>query len=181
MKIGVEIGGTFTDLILTGGGKAPVAVKVPSTSDDPSRGALFGISRLLELAGMGWDSIEEVLHGSTVATNALIERKGARTGLVTTAGFEDVLLIGRQEKTHIYDAFYRRPAPLVPRELICGVPERLSADGQVLTPLNEAALIEAVRGLIEAYDVTSLAIVFLHAYRNAIHERRALEILSRAY
>src|SRR5687767_1754819 len=103
MKIGIEIGGTFTDLILLRGAAPPLTLKVSSTPSDPSQGALHGLRRLLEKAGLALSDIQEVLHGSTVATNSLIERKGARAALLTTAGFEDVLLIGRQEKTRIYD------------------------------------------------------------------------------
>ncbi|WP_270934979.1 hydantoinase/oxoprolinase family protein [Falsiroseomonas oryzae] len=181
MKIGIEIGGTFTDLILLRRDAAPVTLKVSSTPSDPSEGALHGIRRLLEKAGLRLDAVEEVLHGSTVATNSLIERKGARAALLTTEGFEDVLLIGRQEKTRIYDQFYHRPPPLIPRERILGVPERLGAAGEVVTPLDEAALLARAREAVERHGATSLAIVFLHAYRNPVHERRARALIEAAF
>src|SRR5689334_1231984 len=149
MRIGIEIGGTFTDLILLRDGAAPVTLKVSSTPSDPSEGALHGVGKLLEKAGVGWDEVEEVLHGSTVATNSLIERKGVRLALLTTKGFEDVLLIGRQEKTRIYDQFYQRPPPLVPREAIFGIPERLDAHGNIVQPMDEQALMASVRKAVE--------------------------------
>jgi N-methylhydantoinase A len=181
MKIGIEIGGTFTDLILLQRDAAPVTLKVSSTPSDPSEGALSGMRRLLDKAGLGLAAVEEVLHGSTVATNSLIERKGARAALLTTEGFEDVLLIGRQEKTRIYDQFYRRPQPLIPRERILGIPERLDAAGEVVTPLEEAALLARAREAVERHGATSLAIVFLHAYRNPTHERRARALIEAAF
>ncbi len=181
MKIGIEIGGTFTDLILLREDAAPVTLKVSSTPSDPSEGALLGVRRLLDKAGLPFDRVQEVLHGSTVATNSLIERKGARAALLTTEGFEDVLLIGRQEKTRVYDQFYRRPPPLIPREAILGVPERISAEGEVVTPLDEEALLRKVREAVERHGATSLAVVFLHAYRNPAHERRARDLIERTF
>jgi N-methylhydantoinase A len=181
MKIGIEIGGTFTDLILLREDAAPVTLKVSSTPSDPSDGALLGVRRLLDKAGLAFDSVREVLHGSTVATNSLIERKGARTALLTTEGFEDVLLIGRQEKTRVYDQFYRRPPPLIPRNAILGVPGRVSAEGDVVTPLDEDALLRKVGEAVAQHGATSLAIVFLHAYRNPAHERAARDLIERAF
>jgi N-methylhydantoinase A len=181
MRIGIEIGGTFTDLILLRDGQAPVTLKVSSTPSDPSEGALHGVARLLEKAGVGWEQIEEVLHGSTVATNSLIERKGVRLALLTTLGFEDVLLIGRQEKTRIYDQFYRRPPPLVPREAIYGIPERLDAAGQIVQPMDEQALMASVRKAVEEFGATSIAVSFLHAYRNPVHEQRVRELIEEEY
>ncbi|WP_372624483.1 hydantoinase/oxoprolinase family protein [Falsiroseomonas sp.] len=181
MRIGIEIGGTFTDLILLRDGRAPVTLKVSSTPWDPSEGALLGVRRLLDEAGVGWDEVQEILHGSTVATNSLIERKGVRLTLLTTEGFEDVLLIGRQEKTRIYDQFYQRPAPLVPREAILGVPERLGADGEVVQALDEEALVARVGRAVRDHGATSVAIAFLHAYRNPVHERRARTVIEAAF
>lgn len=180
MKIGIEIGGTFTDLILLREDAPPVTLKVSSTPSEPSEGALFGVRKLLEKAGLPFHRVQEVLHGSTVATNSLIERKGARAALLTTEGFEDVLLIGRQEKTRVYDQFYRRPAPLIPRGAILGVPERISAVGDVVTPLDEEVLLRRAREAVERHGATSIAVVFLHAYRNAAHERRARDLIERA-
>jgi N-methylhydantoinase A len=181
MKIGIEIGGTFTDLILLREDRAPITLKVSSTPSDPSEGALLGVRRLLEKAGLPFDGVQEVLHGSTVATNSLIERKGARAALLATEGFEDVLLIGRQEKSRIYDQFYRRPPPLIRREAILGVHERIGADGEVVTPLDEDSLLRRTREAVERHGATSLAIVFLHAYRNPAHERRARALIEHAF
>jgi N-methylhydantoinase A len=177
MRIGIEIGGTFTDLILLRDGEPPVTLKVSSTPSDPSEGALHGVTKLLEKAGVGWEQVEEVLHGSTVATNSLIERKGVRLALLTTQGFEDVLLIGRQEKTRIYDQFYRRPPPLVPREAIYGIPERLDAGGHIVQPMDEQALMASVRKAVEEFGATSIAVSFLHAYRNPVHEHRVRDLI----
>lgn len=181
MKIGIEIGGTFTDLILLREDAVAVTLKVSSTPSDPSEGALLGVRRLLEKAGLPFDGVQEVLHGSTVATNSLIERKGARAALLTTEGFEDVLLIGRQEKTRVYDQFYRRPKPLIPREAILGVPGRIGADGTIVTPLDEEALLRRAGEAVERHGATSIAIVFLHAYRNPAHERQARALIERAF
>jgi N-methylhydantoinase A len=181
MKIGIEIGGTFTDLILLRDDQAPITLKVSSTPSDPSEGALLGVRRLLEKAGLPFRHVQEVLHGSTVATNSLIERKGACAALLTTEGFQDVLLIGRQEKTRVYDQFYRRPRPLISREAIFGVPERIGAEGELVAPLDEEALLCRAREAVERHGATSLAIVFLHAYRNPAHERRARELIERAF
>jgi N-methylhydantoinase A len=181
MKIGIEIGGTFTDLILLRGKDPPVTLKVSSTPADPSEGALLGLRKLLDKAGLTLDAIEEVLHGSTVATNSLIERKGARAVLLTTAGFEDVLLIGRQEKTRVYDQFYQRPPPLIPRDRILGVRERMAANGSIVTPLDEDDLLAKAQAAVRDHGATSLAIAFLHAYRDPSHERRARDLIERAY
>ncbi|MDQ8727520.1 hydantoinase/oxoprolinase family protein [Bradyrhizobium sp. LHD-71] len=181
MRIGIEIGGTFTDLILLRDGQTPTTLKVSSTPWDPSEGALNGVRKLLEKTGVAWGEVEEVLHGSTVATNSLIERKGVRVALLTTKGFEDVLLIGRQEKTRIYDQFYRRSPPLVEREAIYGIPERLDADGRIVQPLDEKALVASVRRAVEERGATSIAVSFLHAYRNPAHEHRARELIEATF
>ncbi|MEO4042145.1 hydantoinase/oxoprolinase family protein [Hoeflea sp. CAU 1731] len=181
MKIGIEIGGTFTDLILAEAGRDAVEIKVPSTRDDPSVGAIDGVRQLLEKADRRMEDVTEILHGSTVATNALIERKGARTGLITTAGFEDVLLIARQDKTNIYDPFYRRPESLVPRDSIRGVQERVDATGRELIALCENDLLAKTADLVDGAAITSLAIAFLHSYRSPEHERRARDIIAETY
>ncbi|MGD9711318.1 MAG: hydantoinase/oxoprolinase family protein [Lautropia sp.] len=180
MRIGIEIGGTFTDLILLRESEEPLTLKVSSTPSDPSEGALNGCRKLLEKANGRWSDIEELLHGSTVATNILIERKGAKSALITTAGFEDILLIGRQEKTRIYDPFYQRSTPLISREHIYGVPERLDREGSVVIPLDEASVVSSVEKAIAA-GVNSVAIVFLHSYRNPSHERQAQRLIEERF
>ncbi len=160
--IGVDTGGTFTDLVCLDRRGLRV-FKLRSTPEDPSRAILAGIA---ELAGGGE---MEVTHGSTVATNAVLERRGARVGMVTTAGFEDVLRIGRQARPELYNFTVRRAEPLVSRELTFGVAERLAMDGSVLEPLVEADL-DGVVGALRESGVESVAVCFLHSYRNAVHE-----------
>ncbi|MDA5195008.1 hydantoinase/oxoprolinase family protein [Govanella unica] len=178
-RIGFDVGGTFTDFTLldetTGGVEY---FKVPSTPWDPSEAIETGLSRLIEDLSIDPKDISHLGHGTTVATNLVIERKGAVTGLITTKGFRDVLEIGRQTRPHLYNYTIRRPVPLVPRELRLEVSERVLADGSILLPLNEAEVETAARRLAAA-GVTAVVICFLHSYRNADHEHRAGEILRR--
>ncbi|MGE3539698.1 MAG: hydantoinase/oxoprolinase family protein [Candidatus Tectimicrobiota bacterium] len=163
VKIGVDTGGTFSDFMLMDG-ETIVIHKVLSTPDNPARAVLQGLRHLRpDLHGV------EVVHGSTVATNALLERKGARTALITTEGFEDILEIGRQTRPHLYDPFVHKPPPLVPASLRFGVAERLAYDGEVLLPLTAEA-IEAVLARVARSGAQSLAICLLHAYANPVHE-----------
>ena len=164
--LGVDTGGTFTDLVCLDGRGLRV-FKLRSTPEDPSRAILAGIAQL-KRGGAEGEGVE-VTHGSTVATNAVLERRGARVGMVTTAGFEDVLPIGRQARPELYNFLVRRAEPLVARALTFGVGERLGADGGVLEALQEGELEEVVRGLREG-GVESVAVCFLHSYRNAVHE-----------
>jgi N-methylhydantoinase A len=168
IKIGVDTGGTFSDFMLMDGDTL-VIHKVLSTPENPARAVLQGLRHLRpDLTGV------DVVHGSTVATNTLLERKGARTALITTQGFEDILEIGRQTRPHLYDPFVRKQPPLVPARLRFGVAERLAYNGDVLTPLTEqeiATVLERVR----RSGAQSLAICLLHAYANPVHE----ELLTR--
>ena len=169
VKIGVDTGGTFSDFMLMDGDTL-VIHKVLSTPDNPARAVLQGLRHLrLDLTGV------DVVHGSTVATNALLERKGARTALITTRGFEDVLEIGRQTRPHLYDPFVRKQPPLVPARLRFGVVERLAYNGEVLTALTEHE-IDTVLQRVRRSGAESLAICLLHAYANPVHE----EALTRA-
>ncbi len=169
IKIGVDTGGTFSDFMLMDGDTL-VIHKVLSTPDNPARAVLQGLHHLRpDLTGV------DVVHGSTVATNALLERKGARTALIATQGFEDILEIGRQTRPHLYDPFVRKQPPLVPTRLRFGVVERLAYNGEVLTPLTEQ-IIEAVLARVRRSGAQSLAICLLHAYANPVHE----EMLTRA-
>lgn len=171
-RIGVDTGGTFTDLVALG--PEGVAVhKVRSTPDDPSRAILGGIRELV-----GPPSGFDVVHGSTVATNAVLERRGARVALLATSGFEDVLRIGRQTRRELYNFMVEDRRPLVEAGLTFGVTERLSADGAVLVPLDIAAL-EDLADRVRRAGANSIAICFLHSYRNPAHERQALDILNR--
>jgi N-methylhydantoinase A/oxoprolinase/acetone carboxylase beta subunit len=165
IRLGIDTGGTFTDLLRLDADGMTVH-KVRSTPDDPSRAIFAGIA---ELAGDAeWS---ELTHGSTVATNALLERKGARVALVTTKGFEDVLEIGRQTRAELYNFMVKARRPLIPQGLIFGVNERLNFDGSILEPLHEVEirrLIDALRAL----TVDSVAVCLLHSYANPLHEDR---------
>jgi N-methylhydantoinase A len=172
IKIGVDTGGTFSDFMLMDGDTL-VIHKVLSTPDNPARAVLQGLRHLRpDLTGV------DVVHGSTVATNALLERKGARTALIATQGFEDILEIGRQTRPHLYDPFVRKQPPLVPTRLRFGVAERLAYNGEVLTPLTEQA-IEAVLARVRRSGAQSLAICLLHAYANPVHEEMLTQAAAR--
>ena len=180
-RIGVDIGGTFTDIVLwDGAGDNLILDKILTTPDDPSRAVLEGISRVLETAGIGAKDLASVIHGTTLVANALIERKGVKTGLITTAGFRDVLEIGREWRYDLFDLDIAMPTPLVPRHLRFEVGERLGADGEVLTPLDEDAVKAAIAGSREA-GVQSLAVCLLHAYLNPAHERAVAEIVRQEF
>ncbi|MBW2623808.1 MAG: hydantoinase/oxoprolinase family protein, partial [Deltaproteobacteria bacterium] len=173
--IGVDTGGTFTDLVAQDGQGRIRVHKVLSTPDNPARAVLKGLEELpSDFRGAG-----RIVHGSTVATNALLERKGARTALITTAGFEDVLEIGRQTRPNLYDLTGRRSPPLVSRDLRFGLNERILYDGQVEREPDP----EEITGLlarIEQAGVESLAVCLLHSYANPAHEetlRRRAETL----
>lgn len=180
-RLGIDIGGTFTDanLINEQTGETRIA-KVSSTPHDPSIAFLRVSERILREANVAPREVRYVVHGTTVATNAIIEGKIARTGFITTEGFRDMLEIARQIRPSLYDLQFEKPKPLVPRYLAFGVPERLDARGNVLTPLD----FEAVRGAAEklrAEGVEAIAVCFLHAYLNPAHEKMAGEILTEIF
>ena len=175
-RLGVDIGGTFTDLVVVDETTGAVRVgKVLTTSKDPAQGVEQGVQALLGDAGVAHDAVHAVVHGTTLATNALIERKGARTALLTTAGFRDTLEIRSEGHYDMYDLLIDPPAPLVPRHLRREVPERLLAEGSVLRPLDESAARRVIAALVDE-GVEALAICLLHAYVNPVHERRLAEI-----
>lgn len=178
IRIGVDTGGTFTDFIAVRGDEI-VSFKVPSTPDAPARAILSGLERALdEGSGAGDASVGfEVVHGTTVATNALLERKGARTALVVTAGFEDVIEIGRQARPDLYNLSVTRPDPLVPRDLRFGVAERVGPEGQVLEPLLSAE-VERLAGKLRKARVESIAVSLLYSFANPDHERMIEEGLA---
>ncbi|MCW5772831.1 MAG: hydantoinase/oxoprolinase family protein [Rhodospirillaceae bacterium] len=177
-RIGVDIGGTFTDVVLEQGATRH-SIKVLTTPGEPERAVLDGVLAVTRAAGTAPGAVELIIHGTTLITNALIERKGARTALVTTAGFRDVLDMGTESRFEQYDLAIEKPAPLVPRRLRFAVPERLGVKGDVLLPLDEAAL-DAVGAALAAAAAESVAICFLHAYANPAHEQRARERLQQA-
>ena len=171
--VGIDVGGTFTDLYFSGGpGGGHRILKVPSTPQDPS----IGLLNSLESAGLAPGDLDAILHGTTIATNAVIERKGARCALIMTQGFRDVLELGRRDRPTMY-GLEGVHEPLVPRDLRFEVDERLDYEGKVLRPLDEAALRE-IGAALKTLDVQSVVISFLHAYANTAHEDRAREILA---
>ena len=174
-RIGVDIGGTFTDLVVLD--EATGAVSTSKALSTP-RDLLDGVLRCVDQTGAQLADCRLVIHGTTIGINALLERTGAKTGLVTTEGFRDVLEIGRGNFLKMYDVLYRRPAPLVPRGRCLEVPERLGARGEILVPLDEDAVRNAARQLA-AEGVESVAVVFLFSYRDPAHEQRAAEIVAR--
>jgi N-methylhydantoinase A len=181
LSLGIDIGGTFTDLVLhdPATGRATIW-KESTTPDDPARGALTGALEVLRRAGRLPAEVGRVVHATTLFTNALIERKGARTALITTAGFRDVLEIGRERKYELYDIFLTMPRPLVDSPWRREARERLAPDGSVEIPLDLEAALAEVAALV-AEGAESLAIVFLHAHANPAHERALGEAVSRRF
>ena len=177
-EIGVDIGGTFTDIVCRQVGGALRVLKVPSTRHDLSEAVIKAIAELGERWGIGAADVGRFAHGTTVATNAVLERKGARIGLLTTAGFRDVVEIGRQLRKHVYRIILEPETPvfLAPRRLRKEIPERLDAQGAVVTPLDEAAVVRAADELVEE-GVEAIAIAFLFSFRNPDHERRAAKLI----
>ena len=175
--LGIDVGGTFTDAVLIRGETGRIeTAKVPSTPADPAVGFMEALSRVLEKGAVGPGSISHLVHGTTVATNSLIEGRTPRTAFVTTEGFGDMLEIARQVRPSLYDVHFQKLRPLVPRDLCHEVPERLDAAGDVLRPLDE----DAVRGISRALaerGVRSVAVCLLHSYANSVHETRVAEIL----
>ena len=181
LSLGIDIGGTFTDLVAFDPDSGRTFIwKESTTPDDPARGAVAGTRHLLRQHAIDPSRIGRVVHATTLFTNALIERKGARTGLLTTAGFRDTLEIGRERKYELYDLFIEMPPPLVPRPWRREIPERLSPTGTIELLLDENAVLREAEALV-AEGVESLAIAFLHAYANPAHERRAAELLARRF
>ena len=171
--LGIDIGGTFTDVVLYDrqGGRR-LTRKILTTPGDPAAAVLDAVDQVLGDEAIAPGDIQRVVHATTLFTNALIEHKGARTALLTTEGFRDSLEIGRERKYDLYDLAAKKPRPLIPRDLRFEVGERILADGSVHQALESDAL-DAIAAELKSADVTSLAIVFLHAYRNAAHERAA--------
>ena len=178
LRIGVDIGGTFTDVVLEHGDDLTTA-KVLTTPDAPDDAVVDGVHDVLARAGVDAGEVRLLIHGTTLATNAIIERKGALTAFVTTEGFRDVLDIGYESRYDQYDIMIEKPPALVPRERRLVVPERVDVHGRVLKPLDEAA-VESVAAELARLAVESVGIGFLHGYANPSHERRAREIVAAA-
>jgi N-methylhydantoinase A len=182
-RIGIDVGGTFTDLVALDDRGGVTVAKAASTPADPSIGVMEGLERLAAALGIERGALLErtlrIVHGTTVATNALLERKGARVGLLTTEGHRDVLEMREGLKDDRYDLRQPPPEPLVPRDLRFGVRERIRADGRIETQLDEASLRAAIAGL-EREGVEAVAVCYLHAWRDPQHEERTAAALRAA-
>src|SRR5262245_60200895 len=176
-RIGFDVGGTFTDLVLQSPAGELTTAKRLTTYPDPSEACLAGLDELVVRAGVAWPDVSQAVHGTTLGSNIVIERKASGVGLLTTRGFRDVLIIGREKRYQVYDLQIEKPPPLIPRRLIGEVTERILADGSVGTPLDEADARRAIRELA-ARGVTTLAVCLLHAYLNSAHERRIAALVA---
>ena len=172
MRVGVEVGGTFTDLVAVDGGKI-VVIKVPSTPRSPDVGAFDA----LKASSIDLSTIEDLGHGSTVATNAVLERKGAAVAFVATAGFRDLLFMQRHDRRNIYDLFYAKPAPPVRRKDCFEVSERLNADGSVQNKLDEAKVKAELIPALKDGGYRAVAVCLLNAYANPAHEQRLARLI----
>ncbi len=176
MRVGVEVGGTFTDLVAIEGDQVRVA-KVPSVPARPDEGAMASLA-----AGeIDLQSVEDLVHGSTVATNAILERKGAPVALLTTRGFRDVLFLQRHNRTRIYDLFYRKPAPVLARRDILEIDERMSGQGEVVEPLDEVSTAAKIAEFLGQGNYQSVAICLLNAYAEPKHERLLADIVAKQF
>lgn len=177
-RLGVDTGGTFTDIAVVNEADSHVSVtKVPSTPDNPSRAIINGVKKIMGLQDIKAEDITFFIHGTTVATNALLELKGAKTALMTTEGFRDILQIGRQTRPSLYDFYGHRPKAIVPRNLRYEVPERVLFSGEVLKPLD----VDAVKNIVEDMKknkVEAVCVCLLHSYANAEHEKMIKEIVT---
>jgi N-methylhydantoinase A len=172
MRVGIEVGGTFTDLLCVEDGKARF-LKVPSVPERPDEGAYEALSR----ATIPLDKVEDLVHGSTVVTNAILERSGARVAFVTTAGFRDILFLQRHNRQRVFDLAYQKPAPLVHRRHCFEVRERMLADGTVAVPLDEDAVAKDLTAALSEGAFEAVAVCLINAYVNPAHEARVAQIL----
>ncbi|MBV6307245.1 hydantoinase/oxoprolinase family protein [Candidimonas humi] len=180
-SLGIDIGGTFTDIVVYGHDDARVfSHKELTTPEEPTDGAIRGIQILLEREGISGNQVVRVVHATTLFTNALIERRGVPTGLITTEGFRDTLEMRREYKYDLYDLFLELPRPLIPREARLEARERIRVDGTVDTPLDDKSVLDAARQLV-GQGIQSLAVVFLHAHANPVHERHARDLIEQAF
>ncbi len=178
-RVGIDIGGTFTDLVMLDSRSGRLFnEKVLTTPDDPSAGALEGLKKILDRNGVKPGQVRHLIHGTTLVANAIIERRGARVALVTTAGFRDILEIGTEWRYDTYDLFMETPRPLVPRQWRFEVPERIGPAGEVMQALDEDAVASAAQRMASA-GVDAVAVSLLHGFRNPSHERRVRDIIRR--
>lgn len=179
-RVGVDTGGTFTDVSLLNENTGEMSItKVPSTPHNPSLAVLNGVKQIVEESRIDYEQISFFIHGSTVATNALLEEKGSKTALITTKGFKDVLQIGRQTRPKLYDFRARKSEPLVPRNLRLELDERTDYQGNIIRAVDNNEVIKLVE-VLKANEITSLAICFMHSYINPANERIVKEILAKA-
>lgn len=180
-RLAVDTGGTFTDLCVVDelSGKL-VVTKVPSTPSNPALAVIAGIQKVITEKKISADKVKFILHGTTVATNALLEHKGARTALIITERFEDVLQIGRQNRPELYNFWAKRPTPIVPRHLCYGVPERILYTGEILRSLDESKT-EAIVNDIKNRGIHSIAVSLIHSYANDVHEQKIKSIISKIH
>ena len=178
LQIAVDIGGTFTDLVLEEGERR-LTRKVLTTPTEPEKGVMDGLALLLAEADRKLSDASVFVHGTTLATNAILERKGAKTALIATEGFRDVLEIAYESRYDQYDISIEKPVSLAPRHLRLTVPERMDAQGNVRAPLNEAAM-RALIPTLKELEVGAVAVSFLHAYANSAHELRVRALLLEA-
>jgi 5-oxoprolinase (ATP-hydrolysing) len=180
-SLGIDIGGTFTDIVVyEHASQRRYNHKELTTPQDPVEGVVRGIRKVFDGHRLSYGAVQRVVHATTLFTNALIERRGAKTGLLVTQGFRDVLEIRRENKYELYDLRLELPRPLVPRSLCAEVPERMSAEGEPLLSLDTQKLNFQIDGLV-AQGVESVAIVFLHSYRNPAHEQAAMQLIAKRH
>ena len=175
MRVGIDIGGTFTDVITISDDGVVRNYKLPSTPREPSQAVIQALNLLANV------QIAELVHGSTVATNTILERKGAKTALVTTDGFRDTIYIQRQNKTDVYNPAYRKPVPVVARDMVVEVAERIAHTGEIIIPLDVSGLKDKIEGWIRIAGIRSLAVSLLHSYKNPMHERELADFLERSF
>ena len=179
-SLGIDIGGTFVDAILFDRETSKIRLeKAPAVPQNPSSGVLHAVDKL----GIDLGEVGTVVHGTTLGLNAVLERRGARVGIITTEGFRDILELGRGDlpAEHMYDMHYQRPEPLVQRRRIAGVPERINVDGEVDIALNGNAVVDTVNHLVHEQNVSSLAVCCLHSYKNPEHERQIAGIAGKLF
>ena len=170
-RIGFDIGGTFTDFVLNDAEQEKIILHKALTSPaDPSVAALQGLEEIVGMAGIALADIHEIVHGTTLVTNAIIERKGARLGLITTRGFRDVLEMGTEQRYDIYDLFLKFPEPLVARAQRLEMAERMDRDGNIITAIDHHEIRKLLRTLVDA-GCEAVAVCFINAYRNDAHEK----------
>ncbi len=176
-RLGIDVGGTFTDFVVLDEKEGRMQIgKTLTTPDDPSTAVITGAKEISKRTQVPFASLQTIIHGTTLVTNTLIERKGAKTGLMTTQGFRDILESGNEIRYDLYDISIEKPDPLIPRRYRVGIPERISSRGDVLQPLDLDAVREAAR-FFEQEGISSIGVCLLHAYRNPVHERHIEALL----